>query len=86
MEIRQIQDKSQIPACPAGRPNPKSQINPVTDEMKNNYVNNGVNPNFQTPKFQTRKFRSLVIWLLVIIWNLVLGTWNFLYHESVILL
>jgi AmmeMemoRadiSam system protein B/AmmeMemoRadiSam system protein A len=66
MEIREIQDKSQIP-------NPKSQIN----------------PKFQIPclsgrqaKFQTGKFRSLVIWLFVIIWNLVLGAWNLPYVFS----
>jgi AmmeMemoRadiSam system protein B/AmmeMemoRadiSam system protein A len=34
------------------------------------------NPKFQCPKFQTPKFRSLVIWSLVLIWNLVLGAWN----------
>ena len=26
------------------------KINPVTDEMKNNYVSNGVKPNLQIPK------------------------------------
>jgi len=70
-------NKSQIP-------NPKSQINPVTDEMKNNYVSNGLNPNFQIPKPQASKFWSLDIWLLIIVCNLVLGicNLNYLYAQD----
>jgi hypothetical protein len=30
-------------------PSTKLKINPVTDEVKNNYVSNGVNPKFQIP-------------------------------------
>jgi hypothetical protein len=40
------------------------------------------NPKSQCPKFQTPKFRSLVIWSLVLIWNLVLGAWNLSAQES----
>jgi len=35
-----------------------------------------INSNIQYSKFQAKRFQSLVIWLLVIIWNLVLGAWN----------
>jgi hypothetical protein len=39
--------KSQVPIS-------KSQINPVTDEMKNSYVSNGVNPNDQISNSQNK--------------------------------
>jgi AmmeMemoRadiSam system protein B/AmmeMemoRadiSam system protein A len=36
-----------------------------------------INPKSKISKLQMREFRLLVIWLLVIIWNLVPGVWNF---------
>jgi hypothetical protein len=46
----------------------------VKSEIRN--PKSETNPKFQCPKFQTPKFRSLAIWSLVLIWNLVLGAWN----------
>jgi len=57
MTKHNIKNKSQVPST-------KFQINPVTDEMENNCVSNGVNSKFQLQNDQNKYV--LVIGILVI--------------------
>jgi len=49
-----IQNKSQAPST-------KFQINPVTDEMKNNWASNGLNCKFQLPNDQNMSVSNIGI-------------------------